>query len=59
MDSAAIRMFDTFRKKRNITDYERADTISDIEADKMHALAKRLRRDIFAWIFENYPDLKP
>ena len=58
-DAETIKRFDIFRKKRNITDYERADTISDIEADEMHRLAERLRRDIFAWISENYPDLKP
>jgi hypothetical protein len=59
IDSTAIRKFDIFRKKRNITDYERADTISDIEADEMHRLAEKLRREIFVWISENYPDLKP
>ena len=32
VEAASIRKFDVFRKKRNITDYERADTISDAEA---------------------------
>src|SRR5262249_39967991 len=30
-DAATVRQFDTFRKKRNISDYEQADTISDAE----------------------------
>src|SRR5712691_3923125 len=41
-DAATIKKFDTYRKKRNISDYERADTISDAEADDMIALAERL-----------------
>src|SRR5580700_10333794 len=38
-DTATIRKFDVFRKKRNITDYERAGTISDVEAAEMRQLA--------------------
>src|SRR5258708_38587023 len=35
VDAATIRMFDTFRKKRNISDYERAGGVSNLEADEM------------------------
>jgi hypothetical protein len=59
MNVVVIQKFDIFRKKRNITDYERADTISDIEADEMHRLAESLRREIFDWMSAKYPDLKP
>jgi hypothetical protein len=57
-DAATIKKFDTYRKKRNISDYERADTISDAEADDMIALAEKLRRDLTAWIRKNYPGFK-
>src|SRR6266852_1401521 len=43
MDAATIRTFDTFRKKRNISDYERSGGISDLEAEEMRRLAERLR----------------
>jgi hypothetical protein len=49
-DAATIRKLDVFRKKRNITDYERADTISDREADEMRKLAEALRADVAAWL---------
>lgn len=57
-DSATVKKFDTFRKKRNISDYERADTISDAEADDMIALAERLRRDLTSWIRKDHPEFK-
>ena len=59
LDPATIRKFDVFRKKRNITDYERADTISDTEADEMRELAETLRHDVEAWIRKSYPRLSP
>src|SRR5712692_10087788 len=52
-DAATIKKFDAFRKKRNVSDYERADTISDAEVDDMIALAERLRRDLSSWIRNN------
>jgi hypothetical protein len=48
-----------FRKKRNITDYERADTISEIEAEKMRQLAEMLRSKVEAWIRKNHPQFAP
>ena len=58
-DSTVIAKFDVFRKKRNITDYERADTISDTEAEEMRQLAETLRSSVEAWTRENYPHLAP
>ena len=51
--------FDVFRKKRNVSDYERAGTISDAEARDIIALAQRLRKDLLVWIAKNSPALKP
>ena len=53
-----IEKFDLFRKRRNISDYERADMISDIEADEMIALAMSLPRGLIAWIRKYHPSLK-
>ncbi len=58
-DAGTIRKFDIFRKKRNISDYERADTISSFEVKEMWALAEKLRADFDAWIQRNDPQLKP
>jgi len=59
LDSAAIRKFDVFRKKRNITDYERADTVSETEAAEMRQFAETLRRDAEAWVRKNHPQIAP
>ena len=45
-----VRKLDLFRKKRNITDYERADTVSDIEAEEMRKLAEQLRISVQAFL---------
>jgi hypothetical protein len=56
-DAATIRLLDDFRKKRNISDYEMAGTISEKEAAEMHALATQLRKRLGLWLKENYPGL--
>ena len=58
-DPATIRKLDVFRKKRNITDYERAGTISDIEAGEMLDLAEELRLQVYEWIVKYHPGFKP
>lgn len=57
LEPKSIRKFDLFRKKRNVTDYERADTVSDLEADEMRELAARLRKEVEAWIRKNHPEV--
>jgi len=54
-----IGKFDILRKKRNISDYERAETVSDLEADEMRKLAESLRKSVGARIKKNHPDLAP
>jgi len=56
-DTEFITLFDQFRKKRNISGYDHAGTISDQEAKEMVALADRLRREVENWLHENHPDL--
>lgn len=54
-----VYALDGFRKKRNISDYERAGYISDGEAEEMRDLATRLLEDVIAWIREMHPELLP
>jgi hypothetical protein len=56
-DKALVAQFDAFRKKRNISGYERMGMISDKEADEMFSLAKALRKDIEAWLRAKHPGL--
>lgn len=58
-DASTIRKLEVFRKKRNITDYERADTVSDLEAEEMRKLAVSLRRAVEVWIKKNCPGYTP
>ena len=58
-DKALITTLDGFRRKRNISDYERAGFVSEGEAEEMLALAKRLREDVLAWIREKHPAMVP
>jgi predicted nucleotidyltransferase len=59
LDQTTIRKFDTFRKKRNVSDYERANLVSEVEAEEMRQFAGRLRQDVPAWIRKNHPDFAP
>lgn len=58
-DAATVRKFDIFRKKRNISDYERAGTVSAEEAREMSVLAQKLREDLVVWLDTTHPELKP
>ena len=52
-----IDTFDTFRKKRNISSYDLAGSVSDKEAKEMHELAAALRTKVERWIRKNHPML--
>jgi hypothetical protein len=56
-DNVLIRQLDTFRKKRNLSDYERAGAISDADAEAMIACAKQLRETVRAWLTTRHPNL--
>ncbi len=55
--SKFIDTFDSFRKKRNISNYDVAGAVSDKEADEMFRLAKQLRSDVQKWIKTTHPEL--
>lgn len=57
LDAKTIEQLDTFRRKRNITDYERVGMVSEQETRNMLALAKKLRATVVEWLKKNYPGL--
>jgi hypothetical protein len=52
-----IATFDGFRKKRNVSSYDVAGSVSDKEADEMLKLAAGLRADVERWIRATLPEL--
>jgi len=56
-EPAIIKQLDKFRKKRNISDYERAGLVTEQEAEEMIALAKQLRDDVEQWLRAHRPEL--
>jgi HEPN domain-containing protein len=56
-DKQLIAQLDRFRKKRNITGYERAGVVSEQEAREIFSLAKNLRDEVEKWLRSNHPDL--
>jgi hypothetical protein len=57
LDAKTISRFNTFRRKRNIADYERVGLVSEKEIGRMLALAKELRTKVVEWLKENHPEL--
>jgi len=58
-DDKLVKQLDAFRKKRNVSDYERAGEVSTAEADEMAALANALRQQVEEWLRQNHPGLLP
>ena len=48
---------ETHRKKRNVSSYDVAGSVSDKEADEMFKLAASLRADVEKWIRASRPEL--
>jgi hypothetical protein len=57
LDSPSIELLGNFRKKRNISDYERAGTVSEQEAAEMLELAKKLRNEVAEWLRNKHAGL--
>jgi hypothetical protein len=56
-DGSLVAQLDTFRKKRNRAEYERAGMASDLEAREMVSLATKLRQAVLNWLRAEHPDL--
>ncbi|MFO8007163.1 MAG: hypothetical protein R6V05_05430 [Candidatus Brocadiia bacterium] len=56
-EAKLVATLDKFRKKRNISDYERVGNVSEQEADEMLRLASTLSTAVRSWLQEEHPDL--
>jgi len=56
-DAKRVQKLDVFRKKRNVADYEKANVVSELEADEMYRVAAKLREDFQVWLKESHPAL--
>jgi len=59
LKDSMIDQLDAFRKKRNISDYERAGLVSEMEVEEAIALARQLRKQVEGRIHTNNPGLFP
>jgi len=55
-DANLVSLFDRFRKKRNIGEYERAGLVSEQEVKEMFLLATNLRSMVEKWLKASYPE---
>ena len=58
-DPDLIRIFDPFRKKRNIGTYHRVGSVSEKEATEMLNLAQNLQERVIQWLQLHHSDLLP
>ena len=54
-----VRIFDTFRKKRNIGTYHHVGSVSENEAAEMLTLATNLQESVVQWLRANHSNLLP
>jgi hypothetical protein len=52
-----VATLDAFRKKRNISDYERSGSVSAQEAREIFVVARSLKRTVEAWLKKEHPTL--
>lgn len=52
-----IALIDSYRKKRNISDYERAGTVSHKESEEILHYAKAMKHQVEEWLKRQHPTL--
>lgn len=57
LDEASVSLLDSFRKKRNISDYEQAGRTSEGEAAELLELAITIKTRVTNWLADDYPEL--
>jgi hypothetical protein len=57
VDADFVATFDAFRKKRNITGYERVGVVSNADAAEMRKLAVTIRDEVIAWVRKHHSAL--
>jgi hypothetical protein len=55
-DPSLVDLLDRFRKKRNISIYERPGTISDKEAEEMVEVTENLCVSVDSWLEKRFPN---
>ena len=55
--SDLIAELDDFRKKRNVSDYDRAGAVSKRDSQRMLDLATLLKKIVVVWLKKEHPDL--
>ncbi len=56
-DADLVFRLDQFRRKRNVSAYDRAGEVSEREAREAIALADRLRQDVESWLRTRHAEL--
>ena len=59
LEEEVIRTLDSFRKKRNVADYERTGAVTAGEAAELLELAHSLREHLAEWLRKSHPNLLP
>ncbi len=59
LEGILVDTLDAVRRKRNLSNYERAGTTSPSEAKDVYQLAKGLRLQVVTWLEEHHPELLP
>ncbi|MDD4889011.1 MAG: hypothetical protein PHU85_03705 [Phycisphaerae bacterium] len=57
LDETVLRQLDAFRKKRNLTGYERVGAVSDGEVREIIQASQMVRQQVDVWIRRNHPEL--
>ena len=57
LSQESIDVLDAVRRKRHLSNYERAGTASYREAEEVYELASGLRIDVMEWMRERHPNL--
>jgi uncharacterized protein (UPF0332 family) len=55
LDKPEIERFDSYRKKRNESEYVESGLIAESEAAEILEFAKQLQVVVTAWLYANYP----
>jgi hypothetical protein len=55
--TSRVMHLDRFRKRRNLSSYERAGEVSDAEAAEIQSIAASLRAEVVAWLRAGHPEL--
>ncbi len=57
LEQPVLRQLDAFRKKRNLTGYERIGAVSDKEVNEVIETAIRIRQRVLDWMRQTHADL--